>query len=91
MLKIALILALAWSSVAQNLSFASREARSVPDWLNRITIYELWLNAFSAEGTLRGAIPGLARVSGLAAGVSTRNAVRSRTCAISRQRRTNWA
>ena len=44
---------------AQNLSFGSRQARPVPQWLPKSTIYELWLNAFSEEGTLRGAIPGL--------------------------------
>ena len=54
---------------AQNLSFASREARAVPDWLPRVTIYELWLNAFSTEGTLRGAIPGLQHIAELGASV----------------------
>lgn len=47
------------SSLGQGLSFGSRQARPVPDWLYKSTIYELWLNAFSPEGTLRGAIPGL--------------------------------
>ena len=54
---------------AQNLSFGSREARSEPEWMSKLTIYELWLNAFSKEGTLRGAIPGLKRVSDLGASV----------------------
>jgi cyclomaltodextrinase / maltogenic alpha-amylase / neopullulanase len=54
---------------AQNLSFASREARRVPEWLPRFTIYEVWLNAFSPEGTLRGAIPGLSRIADLGASV----------------------
>ena len=54
---------------AQNMSFGSREARHVPEWLNRITIYELWLNAFSREGTLKGAIPGLSRIADLGASV----------------------
>lgn len=54
---------------AQNLSFASREARAVPGWLPRLTIYELWLNAFSTEGTLRGAIPRLPQVADLGAAV----------------------
>jgi cyclomaltodextrinase / maltogenic alpha-amylase / neopullulanase len=54
---------------AQNLTFGSREARSVPEWLNKITIYELWLNAFSRQGTLKGAIPGLTRIADLGASV----------------------
>lgn len=37
--------------------------------MNKLTIYEVWLNAFSKEGTLRGAIPGLKRVSDLGASV----------------------
>jgi cyclomaltodextrinase / maltogenic alpha-amylase / neopullulanase len=64
-----LLAALPNLSAAQNLSFGSREARRVPEWMNRLTIYELWLNAFSPEGTLRGAIPRLSRVAELGAGV----------------------
>ena len=37
--------------------------------MNKLTIYQVWLNAFSKEGTLRGAIPGLARVAELGASV----------------------
>lgn len=55
------------SSFAQNLSFGSREARPVPEWLYRSSIYELWLPAFSKEGTLRGAIPGLQHIADLGA------------------------
>ena len=57
------------AAAAQNLSFGSREARAVPEWLNKITIYELWLNAFSREGNLKGAIPGLQRIADLGASV----------------------
>ena len=53
----------------QNLSFGSKEARVEPEWMSKLTIYELWLNAFSKEGTLRGAIPGLQHVSELGASV----------------------
>lgn len=67
-LELALVLALQIGSVcAQNLSFGSRDARAVPEWLPRLTIYEVWLNAFSAEGTLRGAIPRLPYVADLGA------------------------
>lgn len=45
------------------MSFASRDARPVPPWLYRSSIYELWLNAFSKEGNLRGAIPGLQHIA----------------------------
>lgn len=55
--------------LAQDLSFGSREARPAPEWMSKLTIYEIWLNAFSKEGTLRGAIPGLQRVSDLGASV----------------------
>ena len=39
----------------------------MPQWLNSSSIYELWLTAFSKEGNLRGAIPGLKRVADLGA------------------------
>ncbi|HZC42563.1 MAG TPA: alpha-amylase family glycosyl hydrolase [Acidobacteriaceae bacterium] len=52
---------------AQNLSFGTQEARPVPEWLQRSSIYELWLTGFSKEGNLRGAIPGLKRVADLGA------------------------
>jgi glycosidase len=56
--------------LSQDLAFGSREARPEPEWMNRLTIYEVWLNAFSKEGTIRGAIPGLDRVSKLGAAVA---------------------
>lgn len=52
---------------AQDLSFGSQDARPVPPWLYRASIYELWLNAFSKEGNLRGAIPGLKHIAALGA------------------------
>src|SRR5437764_10993321 len=55
------------TAFAQNLSFGSRDARPVPPWLSGASIYELWLNAFSPEGNLRGAIPGLSRIAELGA------------------------
>jgi cyclomaltodextrinase / maltogenic alpha-amylase / neopullulanase len=65
---VALVLTLASSTaLSQNLSLGSREARTVPPWLQRSSIYELWLNAFSAEGNLRGAIPRLKQISDLGA------------------------
>ncbi len=55
--------------LGQDLSFSSRKARPVPEWMGKTVIYELWLNAFSKEGTLRGAIPGLQRIANLKATV----------------------
>lgn len=53
---------------AQNLSFGLQRARPVADWVNRLTIYEIWLKAFSPEGTLRGAQARLQHVADLGAG-----------------------
>jgi len=64
-----LLLAAAGPVSAQNLDFGSRPARPAPEWLQRASIYELWLNAFSKEGNLRGAIPRLQQVADLGATV----------------------
>ena len=63
--SLCLVVSLCLVAAGQNLSFGSREARPEPAWVERLTIYELWLNAFSTEGTLRGAVPGLKRVAEL--------------------------
>lgn len=62
-----LLLFLPAFALPQNLDFHNRDARPVPEWLNRATIYELWLNAYSPEGNLRGAIPGLQHIADLGA------------------------
>ncbi len=54
---------------AQNLSVSSRQARPVPDWMNRLTLYEVWLPSFSSEGTLRGVVPRLPYLKDLGVGV----------------------
>lgn len=54
---------------AQGLSFGEMNARPVPEWLAKASIYEVWLNAFSEEGNLRGAIPRLRHVADLGATV----------------------
>ncbi|MGH9581960.1 MAG: alpha-amylase family glycosyl hydrolase, partial [Bryobacteraceae bacterium] len=72
MQKVALLSVLSLSiglASAQNLSFGLRDARPVPEWLHRATIYEVWLNAFSKEGNLRGAIPGLRHIADLRASI----------------------
>jgi len=57
------LLGLSGSVRAQNLSFGSEPA--APVWLAKANIYEIWLDAFSAEGNLRGAIPRLRQVADL--------------------------
>ena len=58
---------LAGTAFPEDLSFGSRDARAVPAWLHGSSIYELWLTAFSKEGNLRGAIPGLKNIADLGA------------------------
>ena len=55
------------TAFSQNLSFGSQDAKPVPPWLSGSSVYELWLNAFSVEGNLRGAVPGLQRIADLGA------------------------
>src|SRR5207248_2704806 len=66
-LVVLMVVLLLGTAFPQNLSFGSRDARPVPPWLYRASIYELWLNAFSTEGNLRGAIPGLKHIADLGA------------------------
>jgi cyclomaltodextrinase / maltogenic alpha-amylase / neopullulanase len=56
-------------SFAQNLDFGTRQARRDPDWMQKLNIYEVWLNAFSQEGTLQGAIPRLKYLADLGVSV----------------------
>src|SRR5205807_9689777 len=58
---------LADTAFSEDLSFGSRDAKPIPAWLHNASIYELWLNAFSKEGNLRGAIPGLKHIADLGA------------------------
>src|SRR5690348_1169648 len=58
---------LSGTAFSEDLSFGSRDARPVPSWLHSASIYELWLNAFSKEGNLRGAIPALRKIADLGA------------------------
>ncbi len=61
------LLLLVGTAYSQNLSFGSWKARPDPEWLPVSSIYELWLTAFSREGNLRGAIPGLGHIGELGA------------------------
>jgi glycosidase len=66
--NMAMVLVLACGTAfSQNLTFGSRAARPVQPWLQKSSIYELWLNGFSKEGNLRGAIPGLKHIAELGA------------------------
>ncbi len=53
---------------SQNLDFSTRQAKPVPEWMERLTLYEVWLPMFSKEGTIRGALPRLKHVADLGAG-----------------------
>lgn len=64
-----LIMSFGLRSQSQGLSFGSLPARREPAWMNKMVVYEVWLNAFSKEGTLKGAIPGLERIAKLGASV----------------------
>jgi len=64
---------------AQNMSFGARPARTVPTWLYQSSIYELWVNAFSKEGNLRGAIPGLKHIADLGANIVYLGPIAKRT------------
>ncbi len=55
------------TAAAQGLDFGGMQARPAPEWLAKASIYEVWLNVFSKEGDLRGAIPGLQRIADLGA------------------------
>ena len=38
---------------AQGMSFGAQEARHSPEWVNRATIYQVWMRAFTPECTLK--------------------------------------
>lgn len=79
---LAAVFTLLWavsSASAQDLSFSAQDARPVPPWLSRSSIYELWLNAFSKDGNLRGAIPGLKHIADLGATIVYLGPIAKRT------------
>lgn len=61
------------------MNFSLRDARPVPPWLDQSSIYELWVNAFSRQGTLRGAIPGLRHIASLGANIVYLGPIAKRT------------
>lgn len=67
LLAIAIVVCASGNAGAQGLNFGEREAKPAPQWLNQLTIYEIWLKAFSPEGTIRGATPRLRDVADLGA------------------------
>lgn len=69
-------------AAGQNLSFGERKARHDPAWMNQINIYEVWLNAFSAEGTVRGAIPRLRYLADLGVKVVYLGPIAKRATAV---------
>jgi glycosidase len=70
--RVVLLLALIAPSLClcgQDLSFGSRAAKRAPEWLDRASIYEVWLNAFSKEANLKGATAQLKDVADLGASI----------------------
>src|SRR3954466_6035030 len=62
---------LAWTAAAlsgQGLSLASRDARSRPD-LEGASIYQVWMRAFTPEGTLQAAATILPHIAELGASI----------------------
>lgn len=57
------------TACAQDLSFGNMQARPAPAWLSKASIYEVWLNVFSKEGNLRGAIARLQQIADLGASI----------------------
>ena len=55
------------SAPAQDMDFGAMQARPAPAWLATASIYEVWLNVFSKEGNLHGAIPRLQEIANLGA------------------------
>lgn len=53
----------------QNLSLASQDARPGPDRLNQQTIYQVWMRAFTPEGTLKATAGRLQYLADLGAGI----------------------
>jgi cyclomaltodextrinase len=75
-------LRLAWGAVVLLLSgtvclgadpakteLAAKEARKSPDWLTRGVIYQVWLRAYTPEGTLRAATKRLPTIAELGANI----------------------
>lgn len=63
------LLLLAGNGSGQNLSLSSKDARRGPEGLNRETIYQVWMRAFTPEGTLNATAAKLPYVANLGAGI----------------------
>jgi len=66
---IGLLLCGAFANDGQNLSLASQNARSDPGWVNQATIYQVWMRAFTPEGTLKATAARLPYIASLGAGI----------------------
>jgi len=62
-----LMLASGAASPGQNLPVAARNARAVPEFLNRSIIYQVWMRSFTPEGTLRATATHLPYIADLGA------------------------
>jgi glycosidase len=54
---------------AQNLNFGLQNARAVPDFVNRATIYQVWMRGYTPEGTLKATASRLPHIAGLGASI----------------------
>jgi glycosidase len=58
-----------FGSPAQNRPVASQNARTVPEFLNRSIIYQVWMRSFTPEGTLRATAARLTHIADLGADI----------------------
>ena len=66
-IRCCLLSSLPLAAAAQGLDFGSQSARPAPEWLAKASIYEVWLNMFTAEGDLKGATARLPKIADLGA------------------------
>jgi glycosidase len=64
-----LLIPFALAAQPQGLSFGSQQARAAPEWLNRATIYQVWMRAFTPEGTLKAVTARLPYIADLGANI----------------------
>ena len=64
-----LVLASVAAAQGQGMSFGLQNARSSPEWMNRATIYQVWMRAFTPECTLKAVTARLPYIADLGANV----------------------
>jgi glycosidase len=66
---VAALLVAALSAFGQTSSVASQNARAAPEFLNRSTIYQIWMRSFTPEGTLVASQARLSHIAELGANI----------------------